>query len=51
MTGLRNFFENPGTSAQRRYEAIRAIEIDHLTVAAAAKKFGYTTHCIHISVT
>lgn len=47
MTGLQKFFENPDTSAQRRYEAIRAVEMEHLTVATAAKKFGYTTQALY----
>jgi hypothetical protein len=47
MAGLRRLFEIPGTPAQRRYEAIRAVEIDRLTVANAAKKFGYTKHALY----
>lgn len=46
MTGLRELFESPSTSVQRRYEAIRAVEVDNLSVADAAKKFGYTKHTL-----
>ena len=41
MTGLRELFESPSTPVQRRYEAIRAVEVDNLSIADAAKKFGY----------
>jgi len=47
MAGLKNLFESPQTPAQRRYEAIRAVEIDNLSVADAAKKFGYTASALY----
>jgi len=47
MTGLRKLFESPNTPVQRRYEAIRSIEMDGLTVADAADKFGYTKQALY----
>ena len=47
MAGLRKLFEEPGTPAQRRYEAIRSVEVDGFTVAEAAKKFGYTKQALY----
>ncbi len=42
MSGLEHLFIDPENPKQRRYEAIRAIELDGLSVVKAAKKFGYT---------
>jgi len=47
MPGLRKLFEMPNIPAQRRYEAIRAVEMDNLSVAGAAKKFGYTKQALY----
>ncbi len=47
MSRLKRFFESPQMPAQRRYEAIRAIEVDNLTVIDAAKKFGYTSSALY----
>jgi len=47
MAGLKALFETPSTPAQRRYEAIRAVEMDNLTVADAAQKFGYTMQALY----
>jgi transposase len=37
------FFAQPGTADQRRYEALRAYLLEGLTAAEAASRFGYTT--------
>ena len=47
MKELKHFFESPQSPAQRRYEAIRAVEIDNLSIADAAKKFGYTKQSLY----
>jgi len=47
MNELKRFFESPQSPAQRRYEAIRAVKIDKLSVADAAKKFGYTKQSLY----
>lgn len=47
MAGLRALFESPNTPAQRRYEAIRSVEMDGLSVAEAADKFGYTKQALY----
>ena len=47
MKELKHFFESPQSPAQRRYEAIRAVEIDKLSIADAAKKFGYTKQSLY----
>ena len=36
------FFAEPGTADQRRYEALRAYLLEGLTAAEAASRFGYT---------
>jgi transposase len=47
MPGLRDFFETPITATQRRYEAIRAVEMDNISVANAAAKFNYTEKTLY----
>ena len=47
MTGLAHLFTEPKTAKQRRYEAIRSVEIDKLKVIDAAKKFGYTKKALY----
>ena len=47
MTGLARLFTEPKTAKQRRYEAIRSVEIDKLKVVNAAKKFGYTKKALY----
>jgi len=47
MSGLAHLFIEPKTPKQRRYEAIRSVEIDKLKVADAAKKFGYTKKALY----
>lgn len=41
MPGLKHLFTSLTNPRQRQYEAVRAIEIDNLSVAKAAKKFNY----------
>jgi len=36
------FFAEPGTADQRRYEALRAYLLEGATAAEAASRFGYT---------
>ena len=38
----RRFFEQPRTSSQRQYEALRAYFIEGIASAEAARRFGYT---------
>ena len=47
MSGLTHLFTKPATAKQRRYEAIRAVEVDKLKVVDAAKKFGYTENALY----
>jgi hypothetical protein len=47
MPGLKHLFTSITNPRQRQYEAIRAIEIDHLSVSKAAQKFGYKTSALY----
>jgi transposase len=47
MSGLKHFFTCITNPRQRQYEAIRAIEVDGLSVAEAAKKFNYQASTIY----
>jgi len=47
MTGLKALFTHPKHPRQRQYEALRAIEVDGLSVADAAKKFDYTVNTLY----
>ena len=38
---LNDYFLNPPSQRQRQYETIRAITLDHQSISAAAKNFGY----------
>ena len=40
----RLFFNQPSCSAQRQYEALRAVFVDGLSQKDAAFRFGYTYH-------
>ena len=41
------YFTDPASSAQRRYEAVRADFLDEMPAAEAADRFGYSTASIH----
>ena len=41
------YFTAPASSAQRRYEALRAYFLDQMPAAEAADRFGYSTASIH----
>ena len=41
------YFAEPESSAQRRYEALRAYFLDEMPAAEAADRFGYSTASIH----
>ena len=41
------YFTEPASSAQRRYEALRAYFLDEMPAAEAAGRFGYSTASIH----
>lgn len=47
MTGLKHLFTSITNPRQRQYEAIRAIEMDNLSVAKAAKKFNYQVNTLY----
>lgn len=47
MPGLKHIFTSITNPRQRQYETIRAIEIDNLSVAEAAKKFNYKISTIY----
>ena len=47
MPGLKHLFTSIKNPRQRQYEAIRAIEIDNLPVAKAAKKFKYEVSTLY----
>ena len=47
MAGLKRLFTSITNPRQRQYEAIRAIEIDNLSVAQAAKKFNYQMNTLY----
>jgi transposase len=47
MTGLKHLFTSITNPRQRQYEAIRAIEIDNLSVTDAAKKFDYQANTLY----
>ena len=41
------YFTEPASSAQRRYEALRAYFLDEMPAAEVADRFGYSTASIH----
>jgi transposase len=41
------FFLEPGSAAQRRYEALRAYFLDEMPAAEVADRFGYSTASVH----
>ena len=41
------YFTDPGSAAQRRYEALRAYFLDELPAAEVADRLGYSTASIH----
>ncbi|MBV8265154.1 MAG: helix-turn-helix domain-containing protein [Planctomycetaceae bacterium] len=41
-TRCRDFFSHPAGTLQRRYEALRAVFIDHRPQRQVAEQFGYT---------
>ena len=41
------YFTEPASSAQRRYEALRAYFLDEMSAAEVADRFGYSTASIH----
>lgn len=47
MTGLRHLFISISNPRQRQYEAVRAVEVDSLSVSQAAKKFGYQASTLY----
>lgn len=47
MTRLKHLFTSITNPRQRQYEAIRAIEIDQLSVSQAAKKFNYQVNTLY----
>src|SRR5690348_7160949 len=47
MRGGAEFFTEPGTAAQRRYEALRAYFVDDASAAQVADRFGYSTASVH----
>lgn len=47
MTRLKHLFVTISNPRQRQYEAIRATEIDNLSIAKAAKKFNYQTSTLY----
>lgn len=42
-----NFFLNPLTPMQKRYEALRAYFVEKLKVEEIASRFGYSCHTIY----
>ena len=50
MINLLNFFEQPSSSRQKQYEAIRAIIVEKMTYDKAAKKYGYKTGTLYTLV-
>lgn len=47
MPGLRHIFINPSSPRQRQYEAIRAIEVENLSVTEAARQFHYSANTLY----
>lgn len=47
MPGLKHLFTSVTNPRQRQYEAVRAIEVDNLSVAKAAKKFNYQASTLY----
>jgi len=41
------YFTDPGSAAQRRYEALRAYFLDEMPAAEVADRFGYSTASVH----
>ena len=41
------YFTEPASAAQRRYEALRAYFIDEMPAAEVADRFGYSTASVH----
>ena len=41
------YFANPASAAQRRYEALRAYFLDGMPAAEVADRFGYSTASVH----
>jgi len=47
MPGLKHLFTSITNHRQRQYEAVRAIEVDNISVADAAKKFDYQVSTLY----
>lgn len=43
-----NYFKRPKADWQRRYEALRASFLDHLSAKVVAGRFGYTPGYVHL---
>ena len=41
------YFTEPASAAQRRYEAMRAYFLDEMPAAEVADRFGYSTASVH----
>ena len=41
------YFTEPASAAQRRYEALRAYFLDDMPAAEVADRFGYSTASVH----
>jgi hypothetical protein len=41
------YFADPASAAQRRYEALRAYFLDGMPAAEVADRFGYSTASVH----
>jgi hypothetical protein len=50
LTNPKRFFLEPSSSAQRRYEALRAFFVEEIPSAEAAKRFGYTPGSFRVLV-
>jgi transposase len=48
ITDLAQLFLEPSNSTHRQYEALRAVHVEGLSSAEAAKRFGYTTGAFRV---
>ncbi len=47
MIDIERYFDSPSTSAQKQYEAVRAIIVDKLSAEETAAKFNYSVNSVY----
>ncbi len=44
---MRDYFQHPGSSRQKQYEAVRAVVLEKQSAEMVAERFGYTTSTVY----